>query len=350
MGRPIPAALGRALDGVLVAPALNELFQGLLGSKARIRGVTGEIVKRCTIRYLVELEGGQSSSLRLVGKVYATRAEGEDAFQALSWLSAQGFSTRAPESIAVPRPLAYVSHLALLLMEEVGGQSLKRFLNKGEGGHRDLRRFADGLVKLHRFPAVYGAPFHLDQHLEQRCAGLCGPLAHAFPRLSIPIARILATARRAEADGRLATSTLAHGDYHPGQVHLDGKRLWLVDLDLLHHGDPAYDVAMVVLTMKRMGVRLASEGRFRVLLEAFLVSYFARMDLAIAERVPLHAALIFLQRACKRFRYQNDPAWENDIHLQIRRGEECLDWLAGRRAPHDVAEALELCMGCPTAE
>src|SRR6185503_15728215 len=117
-----------------------------------------------------------------------------------------------------------------------------------------------------------------------------------------------------------------------------------------HHGDPAYDVAMVVLTMKGMGVRLRREGRFRVLLAEFLVSYFARMDLSIAERVPIQAALIFLRRACKRFRYQNDLAWEDAIRLQVRRGEECLAALAGRRAPRDPAEVVELCERCPPAE
>lgn len=125
---------------------------------------------------------------------------------------------------------------------------------------------------------------------------------------------------------------------------------WLVDLDFLHHGDPAYDVAMGVLTLKGMGARLDAEERFRRLLEVFLASYFARMDRSIAERVPLWAALIFLKRACKRFRFQSEPGWEDDVRQQIRLGEQSLMWMERQRVPRDLSAALELCESCPAAE
>ena len=97
-------------------------------------------------------------------------------------------------------------------------------------------------------------------------------------------------------------------------------------------------------TQDRFG---ASRERFEGLLQAFLERYFSRMDRSIAERVPLHAALIFLKRACKRFRYQNDPAWEDAIRLQLRLAEECLtSW---ERRPPDPSAALEWCEGCPAA-
>ena len=349
MGRALPALLGSALDEALIEPVLTDLARDLLGRGARIAGVRSEIVKRRTLRYTVALEGQATPSWRLIGKVHGTRATVQRESAALRWLWAQGFSARPPLSITMPRVLAFLPDLKLLIMEEAGGRSLKRLLHTGAAGPAELRGFAEVLLKLHGFPASYGDPLTLDQYLETRCRGQCEPLANAFPELARSVDRIVATARRTLGDDGAAASTLVHGDYHPGQVHFDGERLWLIDLDYLHQGDPAYDVAMVVLTLKGMGAKLGSEQHCQRLVEHFLTSYFSRANLSLAERVPLQAALIFLKRACKRFYFQNEPEWQDDLRRQARLGEICLDRLERSRPPRDLSAALELCASCPAA-
>lgn len=349
MGRTLPAALGSALDEALMRPILTEVFQDLLGPGARIAGVRSEIVKHRTVRYTVALEGEATPSWRVIGKVYETRAAAEGEFAALRWMWTQGFSMRPPLSITLPRALALLPDQELLLMEEAGGRSLKRLLHAGTAGPAELRAFAEVLLKLHELPASYGAPLTLDQYLALRCRGECEPLAGVFPELAHSVNRIVATARKELGDGGADDSSLVHGDFHPGQVHLDGERSWLIDLDAMHQGDPAYDVAMVVVTLKGMGARQGSARPFQELAEHFLAAYFSRANLSLAERVPLHAALIFLKRACKRFHFQNEPEWQDDLRLQLALGEECLDRLERSRRPRDRRAGLELCASCPAA-
>jgi len=233
-------------------------------------------------------------------------------------------------------------------MEEVGGQSLKRLLDDRQARAVDLRGFAEVLVKLHRFPFHDAVPCTLDQHLAERCRGLLGPLAQAFPDLAAPIARIVTTAREIEGE-LLPTYTLTHGDYHPGQVHVDAGRLWLLDLDLLQRRDPAYDVAMVVVRLNGLGTKRDAAEPYRELLKVFLETYFASMDSSIADRVPLNAALIFLKRACKRFCYKDEDGWLSLVRFQVRKAMECLAVHESQRAKRALSDALEQCTACPGA-
>lgn len=346
MGKPLPTTLGSALDSPLVTRAVSELYRDL-GSEVNVLGVRGEILRRRTILYTVGLGGTPVSSARLFGKVYESRTLCEEGMQALRWLWTQGFGRRPPADVVVPRALASVPELSLLILEPASGRSLKRLLRDGRARASDMRLFAHALIKLHGFPAIYGRPFTLDDHLERRCAGMRGPLASACPELSRSIERILAVAREVLDRLHPGALTLCHGDYHPGQLHVGDDLQWLVDLDGLHHGDPAYDVAMAVLTVKGLGIDLGSELESDLLLHAFLSSYFSRMDAAIARRVPIHAALIFVKRACKRFRLRNGSAWQEQISEQIRRGEQCLALHEAGPRSADLTAAIELCAACP---
>jgi Ser/Thr protein kinase RdoA (MazF antagonist) len=307
-----------------------------------------EVLKRRVVRYRVEIEApGISAHWGVIGKVYESKSAGESGSSALIWLNEQGFNAVEPTAITVPSAFAYVPELQLLLMEEVPGSSLKELLKSARARPEHLQLFAAALVKLHRFPAGFGEPFTLDDHLVKRCAGLVGPLARAFPAQAPALERVVTEARRAEAEGLFAGRSLSHGDFHPAQVHLDGERLWLVDLDPLHCGDPAYDVAMALVSLKRMEAGRKRSKNARALRAAFLDGYFSRMDLALAARLPLNAALIYLKRACKRFRWQDEPGWRADVRRQIRFAEECLKWNTEARAPRGLSELAELCERCP---
>jgi len=348
VGRPLPAGLAHALDGARVEPALAALLAPELEAGTRVRGVTSSIVRRRVLRYEVELEGPDSPApLRLIGKVYESRAAGERGFAALRWLCEQDFAARAPTRVTLPRPVAYLSEFSLLLMEEAGGESLQRLLKDERATPAHLALFAQALRKLHELPASFGAPYTLADHLAQRCAGLTAPLVSAFPELERPIARLLARARRAEHDELAPTSRVAHGDYHPGQVHLDGERLWLVDLDPLHQGNPAYDVAMVLFALRRLETTPEQERRIAPLRASFLSCYYESVAPRAAARVPLDVALIYLKRACKRFRYQDEDGWPDAVRAQIRLAERCLDWLEETRSCDSLADVLALGERCP---
>lgn len=255
----------------------------------------------------------------------------------------QGFPQRPPTFISLPEAYAYVPQAKTVLMEDVGGDSLKRLLKSGRARPEHMRLFAEVLVKLQRFPLMFGAPFTLEDHLALRCRGQCGPLADALPELARPIERIVEAAARQ----REHVFVLSHGDYHPGQVQLGVHRLWLLDPDPMSWDDPAYDVAMACMVLKRMGSERGREAYFRRLCDVFLSTYFARMDLGTATRIPLNAPLIHLKRACKRLLFQGSSA--DEIRLEIRQASECLTMQGEVGRLYDLDDVIRLSWRCAAA-
>lgn len=294
MGRPVPEIAAAALDGPAVLSTL--------GLKAG--AVEVERVRRGVLRYA--WPGGA-----LIGKVYESAAAGNAGFGNLRGLWESGFCAGAPQRVRVPEPCAYLAELRLLVMEHAPGVPLKRLVRRRRAGAAQIELLAEALAKLHRWPPVTSRRVALEEHLRERCASLVEPLIEAFPELADPVRRILERARAAE---ERAVFRLAHGDCHLGQIQLDGSRLWILDLDPLHVGDPAYDLAMVCLKLVDEPLR-----------GAFLEAYAGRGEAGAVARIPIHAALIHLKRACKRFRWQDQPNWRESVRREVREG---LGWLA----------------------
>jgi 5-methylthioribose kinase len=71
----------------------------------------------------------------------------------------------------------------------------------------------------------------------------------------------VADAVRAEADRTRGVRTaLVHGDYSPKNVLVDGDVRWLLDFEVAHWGDPAFDVAFLCNHLLIKAVYLAREG------------------------------------------------------------------------------------------
>ncbi|HET6202851.1 MAG TPA: aminoglycoside phosphotransferase family protein [Planctomycetota bacterium] len=348
MGRPIPTALDGALDPSTVEPVLVERARARFGPSTAVRGIEAELVKRRVVCYTIDLVrpgGGASERWRVIGKAYESRERAGQVFRAQRALWERGFPGAEPTSASIPEAYALLPDAPIVLMEPAGGESLKRLWRTGRARPEHARLFAEALAKLHGFPADSEPPFALEDHLAQRCAGLCPALAAVFPALADSIETIVETARRQPP----CAPALAHGDYHPGQVHVDGEKLWILDLDPLHRGDPAYDVAMAVLTLRLLERGRARAGALRSILAAFLDAYFVRMDLEIASRLPVNLALILLKRACKRFRWQDERGWEDTVRLQVRRGLDCARIQGERTRLRGLDDVLSLCERCPVA-
>ena len=126
----------------------------------------------------------------------------------------------------------------------------------------------------------------------------------------------------------------------------DGQ-VWILDLDPLHFGDPAYDLAMVFVMMKHLDRKMQDAAYIRSLRDAFIDAYFSPANYSVAQRIPLHAALIHLKRACKRFRYQDEPGWHDTVRRQIGEGALCMERMMAATLPRSASDVAALYDECP---
>jgi hypothetical protein len=345
MGRPVPELATDALDPTHMLAAMRAFVREALKSRPVARSVTVEPLERRLLRYHVEFDRPHPT-WSVIGKVYETPVAGQRSFDGMRRLWDAGFSTQAPASVHIPQPYGYISHLRLLLMEEVPGTSLKVLVKRKRAGAEDMRLFAAGLAKLHRSAAVPSIPFRVDDHLAVRCDGRHDALARAFPDVAVHVRTIVERAREFEgqSDARL---TAVHGDFHLAQVHICDGQAWILDLDPLHFGDPAYDVAMVFVMLKHLEQKMQDPAYLGSLRATFIGEYFSPSNFDVAARIPLHAALIHLKRACKRFRYQDEPGWRDTIRQQVREGAMCMEKMAAGRTPRSSSDIAALYDECP---
>ena len=324
---------------------MRALAQDVLEAPPAVRAIRVEHIERRLLRYSVQF-GGDRAPWSVIGKIYENESEGQRAFDGLRGLWDGGFPQQPPADIQIPRPYAYLTALRLVLMEEVPGTALKKLVRQRLAGPAEMQLFAAGLAKLHRSALAPGKPFRVDDHLEIRCAGLHEAMADAFPDIRARVRWMVERARELEA-GQEPPRTAVHGDFHLGQVHVRGGELWILDLDPLHFGDPAYDVAMVFVMLKHLEQKMRDPAYIRMLCDGFIAAYGALNGYEAAARVPLHIALIHLKRACKRFRYQDEPGWPETIRRQIEEGATCLERMGALATPRSASDVVDVYARCP---
>jgi aminoglycoside phosphotransferase (APT) family kinase protein len=316
-----------------------------MGIDASLGALCSEPLGRRAVRYTaaVSRQGGAGLQWRVVGKFYEDAAAGQRGWEAMQEVASAGFAGLAPAWVRIPECYGYFPQWCLLLMEEAPGRPLKALVKRRLAGPEHMRLFAEALVKVHRLPARR-PPFTLEDHLRERCDDLPGSLCRAIPELGGDVDMVLSAARRiGNGDGR----AVAHGDYHLGQANLEDGAIWILDLDRLHAGDPAYDLAMVFLVFKRLQHGAGEADYIRSLRDAFIAAYFAQTDWRVARRIPLHEALIHLKRACKRFKWQEEAGWEETVRSQVRQAAVCVSVLERAAPPCSLADVVAMYDRCP---
>jgi len=315
-----------SLPRVLDAGAMREVLARVCAARGdaatSIRSLEVEVLrrrlKRCVVRFHLELErgGGPPVALRVIGKVFRAGL-GEPIHAKLRGLWERGFDRRARDLVRVPEPLAFLPELRLLLLEEVPGRGLRDVLTETRSPEL-LRRLARVLIKLHRVRPWPGPAFRMRGHLERfhpKYPALC----EALPDLAGTIESIVRTAQERESGFDPAGFAAIHGDLHLSQVLIDGEQSYLIDLDNLSLGDPAADLANLLVFL-----RSSRPGREEpVLVSHLLDEYFGAMDARIRERIPVYEAVTQLRRACKDLRFRR-PGWEPRARERIAQAAACL--------------------------
>src|SRR5438034_350333 len=220
------------LEQALDPGVLRECLPDVLPSEWRaIRDVQLQVLRhqpgkgRCTFEITL---GTASGSRSLIGKVYAE--DRSDVYRAMEEIVRAGFGPE--EEFAIPRPVAFLAPLRLLVYEKVPGtRATALILNPNESDRvRAAERCARWLARFHAIAPRSGRVFRLNDHLislegHRRClADLGWPFADRASRL---FDELNATA---PGLGRIDMCA-GHGMYTSGQVLLAEGRTVTIDWD-----------------------------------------------------------------------------------------------------------------------
>ncbi len=335
---PFPPALDTALDETYMRKALAEMLNAG-GGLASLRITQME---RRIVRYELELrQNGATTSRVLIGKVYNEPAQLAFSQQMVDYLWAHGFSDAASDGVMIPAPLGSLAEICTLFMEEARGEVLRALLKKQSARPQQVRQYARAMMKLHRCQMDTGR----DQGGAERLAA-CDPspaeMARAYPELAPDIQRVVDAVQELEAVVNAHPRVLIHGDFHPGQVHVNAQKLWLLDIDNLKNGDPAFDLAKVFGFFKRMEKKKKLAAYMSEMRQHFLEEYFQETDFAVARRVPFYEALISLKRASKCLRVQDEAGWEEKMQSLIGQAVACIQVMEDLPARLDFGAVLEI--------
>ena len=314
--------LQRACDPVVLGEYLPEVLPSEWGA---IRSVRLQVLKHelgkacCTFEITLGTTTGCSS---LIGKVYAE--DRSDVYQAMEEIRRAGFGSK--EEFGIPRPIAFLAPLRLLVYEKVAGTRATTFILNPNESNRALaaERCARWLARFHAIAPRSGRVFHLDDHLFlldqcRRCIANLGlPFADKANRL---FDQLSATALRL---GRIEMCP-GHGQYNSGQVILEEGRTVTVDWDTYNVADPSYDVARMLVGFKRLGLNYfrslhALDGAAEVFLKAYVGT--GRSD--VTTRLAFQMAAICLERAKRDFDKQTQGSRREMAEAMLDEGRRIL--------------------------
>ena len=292
---PTIPMLQKACDPVVLGECLPEVLPSEWGT---IRNVRVQVLRhrpgkgRCTFEVTLGTTRGCYS---LIGKVYAE--DRLDVYQAMEEIRRAGFGSE--DEFAIPRPVAFLAPLRLLLYEKVPGTRCLALILSPNESDRALaaERCARWLARFHAIAPRLGQVFCLSDQLislegHWRCFADNGfPFADKAGRLFDQL--------KATALGLGATEMCAgHGMYTCGQVLLFEGRTVTVDWDTYKVADPSHDVARMLVYLKRMGLKhLGSVHALDGAAEVFLKTYVATGRSYVRAHLAFQKAALCLEGA-----------------------------------------------------
>jgi aminoglycoside phosphotransferase (APT) family kinase protein len=278
--------------------------------KAAVRLLKWHKRKRCAFEVTLRVDVGWEA----IGKVYAE--DRPDVFEFMAAVRRAGFDEKG--EYAIPKPLAYIAPLRLLLVEKVEGTYAKEIFLEGNE-HRQASaaiRSAQWLARFHSLPRI---PARTMGHAKilSLSRKRCQQIAETCPALAKKAERLLKEIE--ESSGHLADipMTVCHGDFLPGHVLFRGNQVMVIDLDSFVLSDPSRDVVRFILFgLQRLAAnRLGSIHALDRAAAQFLNAYLALGRPDITRNLNFYAAALRMQRA-KRY-----------IFKQVARGHEKADAL-----------------------
>ena len=273
----------------------SQLRQALPGVYATVQNLRFQVLKhhpgrRCTLEMAMETANGWSFA---IGKVYAT--DRPHVFRAMQEIERAGFERE--NEFSIPKPLAYVPSLRLLLQEKVQGPRAKHVFLVGNESERTRASLncARWLAKFHAAGPRSGEILDAKAQEQEiarwprRVAKVSEPLAEMATRLS---RRLQEKAPEAGPSEWCA----GHGSYNCNQIIVAEKRTTVFDWDSADVADPCRDVARFVVALQRLAFKYM--GSIRALdgiAEIFLKTYQTLSPFDVRANLPWYRALTCLR-------------------------------------------------------
>lgn len=276
-----------------------------------------------SLRKVVEILVRYSDSVhqpeQLVGKCFPDES-GARTFRNMTLLWQALTGRRDEPMLAAPAPLVYDPASRCLIQQKAPGARLAE-LTDAEEFTPALALAGRALAELHGCELALGTPCGLNEHMTDLIHPHPLQFAEAWPpwRRRI-LALVDAIGTRAELNGSGYRLGPVHRDFHPRQVFIDVRRIWLIDWDLLACGDPALDLGNFSMSLE---TRFGSERGAREF-DAFLSGYCAVADDEPLARVPAYRALGYLRRAAKSYRIGGTD-WQGRSAAMLEAAESALE-------------------------
>lgn len=282
-----PCELGRHLYGLL-PPEWGSL------TALRTQVLQHHRASRCTLNIALRTTTGNHE---LIGKVYA--GDRSDVYRAMKQIRKSGFGPE--EEFSIPRPLAFIPELNLLLQEKVQGPLVTEIFSRGDERERAraAERCANWLARFHARAPMTGPLLvltheileHWMHRLEKRAGPQAGQLmdkaASLFERLEIATG---------ELDG--AETCACHGAYCHYQIILTKTGAVTLDWDGFCITHPSLDIARFLIVLEQLALKTrGSLKAFDATAETFYRTYAAGSSFDAAKHLSFYKAAHCLKHA-----------------------------------------------------
>jgi hypothetical protein len=248
--------------------------------------------------------------------------KGEQTYQALRALWRR--TSTNGEGFTVARPLAYLSDLRALILEEAPGTPLDEILLGDGDTTAALRRVARALAAFNQGDAPATTRRYLLADHAAYLERAASVLRRGCPHLRLEVESIIEGVLAGLQEVPLRPT---HRDLKADHIFLDGDRTTFIDLDMFANADPVLDPARLLTRLAAMPALLPiPRQRARAAAREFAEEYFAHVPGSWQERLPFHYAGTLLKTADGFFRRQA-PDWPDRIAGLL---EEARDSLAGK--------------------
>jgi tRNA A-37 threonylcarbamoyl transferase component Bud32 len=242
----------------------------------RVHVLDGSVVhasrSRPVVRWALRVHARSGSfPLTVIGKGYL-RGGGEDAWRLLHDLRRAGLDH---PGLQVPEPYGFDPSRRLLAQEEAPPTTLRSLLDDDPvSAVSAVVRVGAWLARLHSLSGV-DVPVLPDDFEHRKLAEYTDALTAELPAAADRLTAL--TARTLDGlSGDSARRVVTHGDFQPGNVHLDGARVVVIDFDRAASAPAARDVGHFIGQTLTMGAsrhgHLAAAASW---VDAFLRGYTA---------------------------------------------------------------------------